>query len=870
LNPTALQGATKDLPVLRREGLRTSRSVMVAVLLRGPLLPQYGDKPQVPLSLAELLCLEALSRRPTEPLDLVLERLATEAGVPMDDLVAFVDALEARSLLTDRDDDRPWPEAWPEGLGSAVDRDATLVLSTPLIFRVGPHGFEHLGHDGSPTVRLSATELHLASLFRLPNSIADAVGAHADTAGPLAMDGDAVTSLIERLAASGLLEPFDPDNPQHTGHNRNVEEMRHALARRHGVVQALEHDVEQYRATEDEYTATTGIGRMQVVPVSGVENYWNTPPLALGYLAAYAKAHRGGMLTDRYSFHPRWVSSREQLEEVAATPGIFLFSNYLWNHPENLELSALVKKLNPENVTVHGGPDTPKYEGDTDDYFRRHRHVDITVRGEGEVTFAEVLEALDGQLMSEAAAMLRDVAGLSYRDGDTIVRTHDRDRIADLDTIPSPYLTGLFDTIADGGANGVVLETNRGCPYGCTFCDWGSATASRIRKFDLDRVLGELEWCATHEITYVGLADANFGIFARDVEIAEKAAELKALTGYPKLFGTNYAKNTVKHLRRIIEVLAEADILTEGIVSLQSMDTETLLTIKRSNIKLEKYDELAAEFRSAKLPLSVDLMLGLPGSTAESFREDLQQCADREVRTRVFPTVLLPNSPMNEPSYRAEFQITGKVDEVITETSTYTHEEWKQMVALRGPYLVCHRFAVLRYVSAYVRSELGVKEVAFYEQLLNDVLADRERWPTIAFSFQATAELMAPPCSWGIFIDEVRDYVVEVLGLPDDEALDTVLTVQHVLLPASDRRFPHQVSVPRDFVTWYRSVLQAKDSGRRHDWESVVEPLRSFGSAEFTIDDPHDVCRTGLGGTVDSLSLSLAGWELGSPISRAR
>ena len=79
-----------------------------------------------------------------------------------------------------------------------------------------------------------------------------------------------------------------------------------------------------------------------------------------------------------------------------------------------------------------------------------------------------------------------------------------------------------------------ILETNRGCPYGCTFCDWGSATQSRIRKFDLDRVFAELEWCATHKVHQVFLADANFGIFERDVEIAEKVAELKLEHGYPR------------------------------------------------------------------------------------------------------------------------------------------------------------------------------------------------------------------------------------------------------------------------------------------------------------------------------------------------
>ena len=106
-------------------------------------------------------------------------------------------------------------------------------------------------------------------------------------------------------------------------------------------------------------------------------------------------------------------------------------------------------------------------------------------------------------------------------------------------------------------------------------------------------MFAELEWSARHQIDIASIADANFGIIERDVEIAEKIAELKRKYGYPRTVATNYAKNTVKHLRKIVEIFADVEILTEGVVSLQSMDEPTLKIIRRSNIKLEKYDELA-------------------------------------------------------------------------------------------------------------------------------------------------------------------------------------------------------------------------------------------------------------------------------------
>ena len=133
---------------------------------------------------------------------------------------------------------------------------------------------------------------------------------------------------------------------------------------------------------------------------------------------------------------------------------------------------------------------------------------------------------------------------------------------------------------------GAVIETNRGCPYGCTFCDWGSATLSKVRKFDLDRVYKELEWSARHQIEDASIGDANFGMLERDVAITEKIAELKRTYGFPRSVAINYAKNQVAYLRQIIEIMASVEILAEGVVSLQTTDEQALkdrITIIQNN-----------------------------------------------------------------------------------------------------------------------------------------------------------------------------------------------------------------------------------------------------------------------------------------------
>jgi radical SAM superfamily enzyme YgiQ (UPF0313 family) len=711
-------------------------------------------------------------------------------------------------------------------------------------------------------VALDAPELRALAQFRIATEPMAAFDAHRQEAGEAALTEVAFHDLVHRALDASLLAAFDPDQGESDRQAHQAELMRQGMRAKAAVTR----EFDRLEAEADEAS-----GPADRVPVIGVHTNWSSAPAGLGMVVAHAKSFDDGALRGSFDFRPRLVWDEALLRSVSTTPSVYLFSNYVWNHDENMRLSALVKQENPHCVTVHGGPNTPKYGPDVERFFGQHRHVDVAVHGEGEQTFAEVLAALRGHVGDGPADLtpLEAVAGLSYRGTNTVVSTGARDRISDLNIIPSPILTGLFDGyIPAGPLGGVALETNRGCPYGCTFCDWGSATLSRIRKFDLDRIFAELEWCAENHILTVGIADANFGVFERDVEIAEKIAELKATFGYPKNIGNNYAKNTVKHLSKIIEIFTEAGIVAEGKMSMQSFDDETLAIIRRKNIKVDKYDELAVEFRRNRLPLSVDLMLGLPGSTPETFRNDLQACVDRDVRALIQPTMLLPNSPMNEPEYREEHGIVAAPGEYVQQTASYTRDEWHQMHRLGAGLWLFENFGVLRQVASYVRAETGRREVDFYESLIEASDADPESLPYTAIVLRVLPHAMVPPVSWRYLIDEIRHRLVTVEGIADDSALDTVLTVQHSLLPARDRQFPLELSLAHDYVAWRRSMLEARDGGHA-DWPERVPALRTFGPGSMTVDDPHKICMTALDGSLTAI-VHESSWDFESPVSRPR
>ena len=181
-------------------------------------------------------------------------------------------------------------------------------------------------------------------------------------------------------------------------------------------------------------------------------------------------------------------------------------------------------------------------------------------------------------------------------------------------------------------------------------------------------------------------------------------------------------------------------------------------------------------------------------------------------------------------------------------------------------FIVADNFGVLRQISRFVRQELGLAEIELYDRMRLDPHARPDRWPALAFTFRVVPLLGTAPVSWRLLIDETRRYVTNELGLPDDDALETVLQVQHTLLPSRGRQFPVSLELAHDYAAWHRAMVDVKDVGHI-DWEAPVPRLGDLPPGVFTVDDPHDVCGRALGIEIDE---NLHGsWELSSPVARA-
>lgn len=372
--------------------------------------------------------------------------------------------------------------------------------------------------------------------------------------------------------------------------------------------------------------------------VNGHLNYWL--PYSVGILWSYAV--QDTTVQNNY-FLANMIYSRANVGTTAESikdGAVVAFSCYVWNWNYNLTLAKRIKELSPGCSIVFGGPQVTNRPLETG-FFKKYSYIDSIILSEGEEAFTEYLK--------------NNLAGVRKR-------IYQSSRLQDLD-IPSPYLTGLFDQLIKNNNNIswlTSLETNRGCPFQCTFCDWGSLTYSKVKKFHETRVFQEIEWMGKNNIEHVMVTDANFGIFKeRDYLISKKICEVKETYGYPKNINFSFTKNSNAHVIDIVKLFDEAGLSRGLTVSFQSMDATVLKDIKRANMDINNASEIFQLLDKKHLTHYSEFILGLPSETLESWKSGLvkiidvgqHQCID------VFHSMMLENSEMNHPSYREKYGI---------------------------------------------------------------------------------------------------------------------------------------------------------------------------------------------------------------------
>ena len=461
-------------------------------------------------------------------------------------------------------------------------------------------------------------------------------------------------------------------------------------------------------------------------------------PYSAGVLWAYVNQFES--ISSRYQLEDI-IWRRDNINDTAAKLSqcdIVGFSTYVWNKNYNYALARKLKEINPNCIVIFGGPEMPITK---QDIFKNLPFIDLVIKSEGEIILKEFLDAVSNNTSWDTIKGL-----LINRDG-IAVDTGNGDRISDLENLPSPYLTGVFDKIMSETTDvewNATIETNRGCPYACTFCDWGSLTYNKVKKFGLEKVFAELEWIGKNGCGFVTITDANFGMFVeRDNAIADKLIAVQEKYGCPNSFSMSWAKDQKPEVFDIVFKLIKNPKFNQGLtVSVQSMDLSVLENIKRKNLAQHKIENIFALCDKNNVPVYTEIILGLPGETKDTWKEGFYKIyrAGNHTGINILHAQMLENAEMNllqkklygitsVPVYdymsgSYNYNELQECVEVVTGTKDMPTEEMLDSQVFSWFMQTFHINGLTTYISRFLHKKLDIDYSIFYDKLWNYLSGD--------------------------------------------------------------------------------------------------------------------------------------------------
>ena len=398
-------------------------------------------------------------------------------------------------------------------------------------------------------------------------------------------------------------------------------------------------------------------------------NWANHFSLALGYLKAFAlkdKFITGNAEIEIIDFDTESLNVQQVVYYLSQIrPDVIGFSCYCWNIDKVLDTARIIKTIYPQIKIVFGGPEAgpvgPKYLGE-------NPFIDVVIKGEGEITFGELLKHYLGE------GRIEEIAGISYRADERVYENPDRPPIEDLSEIPSPYLEGILiprDKVT-------YIETYRGCMFKCHYCFEGKHLP-KLRFFPEERVKKEIELVLGHqEIHSFHFVDTVFN------SGKERLGRLVEMISSSNRFGTEL---------RTVEIIAE--FVDEETVSLfkranvksvetgpQTVNEDTLKNVNRY-YRGEKFRNGVKLLEEKGIEVTTDLIIGLPGDNFFKFVKSAKTLIAMNPSTIVFSILhVLPGTILYEKSQEFGLKFDDKAPHLILSAPDFPYEDIDKAVLM--------------------------------------------------------------------------------------------------------------------------------------------------------------------------------------------
>ena len=426
---------------------------------------------------------------------------------------------------------------------------------------------------------------------------------------------------------------------------------------------------------------------------------------------------------------------------MAEEPDMLFMSVYVWNYVFTYKLAQRIKELKPDVTIVIGGP---QVEYKKPDFFLINPFIDYVCESDG---YGEVfgLEFIN-QYYSD-----QDYSKVPYlRSKDIISAAPFNKRSFDWPrNIFSRNLDYLMTRRAKADVEGLnlysAIETSRGCPFKCTYCEWGGGTNTKVIFKPLDIMKEDMKILfEVLKVTVVGITDANFGIHLNDITVTEIMCDYKQTINAPQhvyMYGPTKTKK--KNLYTIERLLAKNKLQSEFKVPIQDINKDVTKNIERTDTPWEEqykhYKNIQSEYGGV---VRLELMLGLPGANLDSYYKALDVMCPDDAFGKRYVWFMLPNTPAAEPAYMDKFKLkTVKMRDItrpafgqqfmakslllkpdnsdsfdiVVGSYSYSTEEWKEMFIMDQFIYALESQGYMRPISKYM-DQHGVSYSEFYKE----------------------------------------------------------------------------------------------------------------------------------------------------------
>ena len=316
--------------------------------------------------------------------------------------------------------------------------------------------------------------------------------------------------------------------------------------------------------------------------------------------AVYSLKRFAGEYTDAVEIAEYTINNRMEdiLEDIyRRKPDAIGFSCYIWNIGMVEKLMGELHKLLPKLPVFLGGPEVTY---DADKLLRKYPYLTGIFIGEGEATFAQVVK----YYVKKNPESLEDIPGLMLRSGMTPERKP-------LNLTDVPF---LYDDMAPFTNRIIYYETQRGCPFRCSYCL--SSIDKTVRFRDIEVVKRELAFFLEKKVKQVKFVDRTFNC-NHDHAMAVWQYLYEHDNGV-----TNFHFEIAGDILREDEIALVAKMrpgLVQFEIGVQSTNTDTLREIRRV-MDIGKLKQVVAALKAAhNVHIHLDLIAGLPYEDYDSF-----------------------------------------------------------------------------------------------------------------------------------------------------------------------------------------------------------------------------------------------------------